>query len=268
LYLTNVRVALDGWIPSGMLGHFWSLAVEEQFYLFWPVVVLLCRRRTLILVCLAIMASSLLLRVALHDLGNSTAAYVLTPARFDSLAVGAILAMGARTPGGLARWRRPALVLMGLSAIGVAAMAITYRGFPAEAYLIGTAGYSLLAILFGGLVLTGVTAPASALWARLLSSGTLRMFGRYSYALYVIHQPVLFLLPVWWSVDSWAPYLGSWLMAYVAFAISATALCLGLALLSWHLLEDRFLRLKDRFAHDAGNPVPSRHVTPLNAAPN
>jgi peptidoglycan/LPS O-acetylase OafA/YrhL len=266
LYLTNVRVAQDGWIPSGMLGHFWSLAVEEQFYLFWPLVVLVCRTRTLLYACIGILIGSPLLRLVLHETGNTTAAYVLTPARFDSLAVGALLAILANT-GGLARCLRPARVLSVTSALGILAMAVRYRGFPAEAYLIGTLGYSLLAIFFGSILVIALNAAPVTLPGRLLSSRVLKFFGRYSYGLYVVHQPVLFLLPAWWSVDAWQPALGSWFMAYLVFSASATLLCLALALGSWYVLEDRFLRLKSRFAHPATEGARLEAMPRLTASP-
>jgi peptidoglycan/LPS O-acetylase OafA/YrhL len=262
LYLTNVRIAQHGWDPSGMLGHFWTLAVEEQFYLFWPLVVLACGARTLIRTCVAILIGSLLLRVALHEQGHALAAYVLTPARFDSLAIGALLAVRARSAGGLHRHVRAARILASTSATAILALIVLYRGLPPEAYLIGTAGYSLFALFFGAVLLLVVTAPAATRTARAFASPVLRFFGRYSYGLYVIHQPLLLLLPAWWSIEAWQPWLGSWIAAYLVFSCTAMLACVAVALASWHLLEERFLRLKARFAH------PARSETVLHVEPD
>src|SRR5438445_1418758 len=105
-YLSNVRIAHNGG-DFGAIGHFWSLAIEEQFYLIWPVVVLALRRRQLQACCLACVIGALFVRVGLNVAGNETAAFVLTPARIDALAVGAYLALSARGPAGLnptSRW--------------------------------------------------------------------------------------------------------------------------------------------------------------------
>src|SRR5213594_314733 len=108
-YLSNVRTAYNGWPGFGAIGHFWSLAVEEQFYLIWPVIVLALSRRHLQACCLACIIGALVVRVGLNAKGNETAAFVLTPARIDALAVGAYLAISARGAAGLNRMSRWAL---------------------------------------------------------------------------------------------------------------------------------------------------------------
>ena len=63
LYLINVKFAFDGWPEPAYLGHFWSLAIEEQFYLIWPLVVRMLSRRRLLLVCMVCFLAALGLRV-------------------------------------------------------------------------------------------------------------------------------------------------------------------------------------------------------------
>src|SRR3954471_12053673 len=98
------------------LGHFWSLAVEEQFYLVWPLLVLLLSRRALIGICVACLPISLALRLYFIARGNSAGADFFTASRMDALAVGALVATLARQPAGLAALRRPArwIVIIGL----------------------------------------------------------------------------------------------------------------------------------------------------------
>ena len=88
----------DGWNVPGQkwlyLGYLWSLAVEEHFYLFWPVVVRLFSARSLIGVCLAILVIAPVLRGLSPILGQSErASDVLTQCRMDTLAIGALLAV-------------------------------------------------------------------------------------------------------------------------------------------------------------------------------
>jgi peptidoglycan/LPS O-acetylase OafA/YrhL len=81
------------------LGHIWSLAVEEQFYILWPILVIAVRRRTLAYVCLGLILSAIVTRILLihHDPEfASKAAYMFTIARWDSLALGALLALALR----------------------------------------------------------------------------------------------------------------------------------------------------------------------------
>src|SRR5205085_59647 len=100
LYGANV---IQAWREAEMLGwfnHFWSLAVEEHFYLVWPLVIFFCSRRGALLVCAGCVALALACRVGLALAGDHTvAADVLTPCRMDALAVGAFLALAARGPG-------------------------------------------------------------------------------------------------------------------------------------------------------------------------
>ncbi|MHB1328106.1 MAG: acyltransferase family protein, partial [Gemmatimonadales bacterium] len=94
-YLSNILMARDGWegMPSHTT-HLWSLAIEEQFYLIWPLVVYLLRYRGLVITCLTILGLSPLIRAGLdHALPDGVAAYTLLPARLDGLALGALLAL-------------------------------------------------------------------------------------------------------------------------------------------------------------------------------
>src|SRR5205085_8692189 len=106
LYAINIYIAKDGEWSFSYLDHFWSLAIEEHFYLFWPLVVFLLARRpsTLISVTLAVAFAAMLARLAGSLMGLSWwTTYVLTPFRLDGLALGAFIAVMARQPGGLER---------------------------------------------------------------------------------------------------------------------------------------------------------------------
>ncbi|HEX7185058.1 MAG TPA: acyltransferase [Thermoanaerobaculia bacterium] len=258
-YLSNVQIAREGWPAFGALGHFWSLAVEEQFYLVWPAVVFLLGRRALMAACLGCIALCPLLRLGLHLAGHATAAYTLTPARMDALAVGALLALAARGPHGLSRLSRragPAAAALGL---GLAALCAWKSGLPSEDPAVSVLGGSLLAGLFGALLVLAVTSQA---WSGALSLSGLVVFGRYSYALYVLHHPLLFLKPEGLSASALPRLWGSQLPGRLLFIAAATGVCLGLAWLSWHLLERRFLELKNRFPYQTGEVAPGAEGVP------
>jgi peptidoglycan/LPS O-acetylase OafA/YrhL len=251
-YLGNWAYAARQVIPP--LSHFWSLAVEEQFYLCWPLVVLLARGRRLAWASAALVVASPALRawIVLGSGWPVGSAFRVTPGRLDGLAMGALLAVAFRTPAGrvlvLRGWRWAAA----LGALGFAALGAPSR-FDMHAAAMEIWSHSLLAVAFGGLV-AGAVASAGAGEAtpgalgRLLCSAPLRLLGRLSYGLYVIH----YLVHVGALRALRARPAGAALLAsrggYLAYAATGAAVSLALAWASYHLLEKRFLALKDRLA--------------------
>jgi peptidoglycan/LPS O-acetylase OafA/YrhL len=108
------------------------------------------------------------------------------------------------------------------------------------------AGFSLFGLFFACALICVLTASRDHILVRLLSSGPLAFLGTYSYALYVIHQPLLALTShTRIGMDRLLLVLRDpWLAAAVGYAVYF-ALAISLALASWHLLEKHFLRLKD-----------------------
>jgi peptidoglycan/LPS O-acetylase OafA/YrhL len=255
-YLANLRTAWQGWPDFGFIGHFWTLAVEEQFYLLWPFVVLAAEPRQLKRLCLILMVAALVLRLGLHAVQYAEAAYVLMPARVDTLCAGAWVAVVLREPGGLERAVRWARALLPIAATGTAALYIFADRLMSEHLLVGTAGYTVIAVLFAsGLVLV-LAAEHQRRPYRLLLSAPLMNLGKYSYAIYIVHHPPLFFLPDAWSIDRLAAVLGAWLPAQLLFVTAWTLGSLALAMVSWHMLEKHVLRLKDRWApREATSPA-------------
>src|SRR5262249_1302664 len=105
LWLPSPKILLSWkaqWVlDSGVIrmNHLWSLAVEEHFYLVWPLIVLMFDRRALMKIAAALIAGALVLRIALA-MNHVTyiASYTLTPCRMDALAIGAFLALASRGP--------------------------------------------------------------------------------------------------------------------------------------------------------------------------
>lgn len=249
-YLVNLQIARDGWPSFPAIGHFWSLAVEEQFYLFWPVVVFLLPRRALMITCLVFIVGSFGTRVGLAFAGYSIAAYVLTPARMDALAVGAFLALLTRGPNGFASLSRWAWPVAG-TAVGVlSAMIIWRQGFYPADIVVQTIGHTLLAILFGAVLGIAATSPHETALGKVFAHRGLIFFGHYSYALYVFHPLIIFFITrKWFTVGSVPPFMGSQLPGQILFSLVATGASLVLALLSWHMYEAQFLKLKNMFRY-------------------
>ena len=251
-YLSNVWVARKGWDPFGVLDHFWSLAIEEQYYLVWPVVIVIFKRRILLHVCWAFIVGALLLRIGLRVAGYGTAAYVLTPARMDALAVGAALALMARGPSGLSRFACLAWPTASLTGLALAVVYFWRRGLVSHDFVVGTIGHTLLACLFGSILLIVLVSPPESTLGKLFSSPTLLFLGHYSYALYVFHYPILFFRPSFLTFSGIPKLFGSQLHANLLYLVLATSLTVVLALVSWHLCEKQFLKLKALFPYQHG----------------
>jgi peptidoglycan/LPS O-acetylase OafA/YrhL len=252
-YLVNVRTALHGWPAFLGLAHFWSLAVEEQFYLLWPAVVLVSNRRTLARLCFGLVGGSLLLRTGLALGGWHDAAYVLMPARMDALAVGALIAAAVRDPLWCAAVRRWAGRVGGMAAASLGALFVFEGGLEQWATLVETVGFTLTALLSAGLLVAALDGDQHPLISRALSSTPLRFLGRYSYGLYVFHHLLVFPLATALPLVAWTPrFAGSRLPGQLLFVLAATAASIAVAMLSWYCLEQPFLRLKRFFPYPAG----------------
>ncbi len=125
LYLTNVLIADRGWV-HGWVDVAWSLAIEEHFYLVWPLVIWLCPPRLVAVLCAVIILAEPAARVfARAAMVESLPIYVLTWFRLDGLAMGALLALAQRRGllPSLDRWA-PAVVIAGVAGI----IAVTILG--------------------------------------------------------------------------------------------------------------------------------------------
>ena len=206
---------------SGIFGHLWSLAIEEQFYMAWPLAVRLCGPRRLGWLCAALMLTALALRLAWpdHALSGWWGSNRFPLTRMDSLAAGAALAV--LRPGSWSRWGWRAGLLSLLMWF------LWVPRFHPEQPGVETWGHSLLAFTFSCLVLeaTALQPPA---W---MLARPLRWLGKYSYGLYVWHFPVFMILLLKRTPPP----------AFLGIGLGSTVV---LALLSYHMLEAQFLRLK------------------------
>jgi peptidoglycan/LPS O-acetylase OafA/YrhL len=238
---------LVNWLPDHQapreLAHYWSLAVEEQFYFLWPLLVFGLSRAGLVRVCLAIIALATIARAVLllwrpdfatlHFLGNAT---IL---RADPLAAGAILAVLARAQP-LAKVRRQALRLCVIGMIGAIILLSlsSTAGYRAVAYVLQE---PVIALAFAtALLLVLVDSPG---W---LKARWLVRLGTISYGVYVIHGCISALLRAQIEMPL--------IRAGVLLLVSVLA-----AEISWRLFESPLLAFKSRWPmpRRAHGPVPN-----------
>jgi peptidoglycan/LPS O-acetylase OafA/YrhL len=228
--------------------HFWSLAVEEQFYLVWPFVVLLAAGTRLFWICAAVAVAALLSRVVMMMAGaRPEMLYMFTNCRMDALALGAaaaVLSQNAAVMQWTSRRIRP-LILAVVGTLAIAALGTHVF----EVYDPGTliAGQTVLALAFAVVMLGAGHVPrvgAFGLIPRVLEMRWLRLVGKYSFAMYVFHLPLLIVFGH--DLKRLAAPAGS--AAPLVTALAAVVLSFIAGLLSYHLIEKHFLRLKTALA--------------------
>jgi len=259
-YLANIQWYLkpaSAFGPSYLYGHIWSLMVEEQFYLVWPVVVLLFNRRLLIAVTVAVIVTAFTLRIVLLAQGDHPLLiYSFTPTRMDDLAIGALIALlvrGVETRRLLAMFAWP---VAGISLVGLIALYIARSGLPAFDPWVLRAGLPLIGLFFGGLFAGVILSPPTSMGRAIFNQPHLRWLGKYSYALYVIHVPVVNLLLRHTDLAQSVPdVFGSYVPRAIVTAAVAAAITFVLALASWRFVESPFLRLRSRFPQKSATLV-------------
>lgn len=248
LYLSNTP------LPNGeILGlpHIWSLAVEEQFYLVWPLLLFLTGPSRFTGAVILVILGSFFSRVAMYAGGaDPWYLYSFTPARADCLAIGALMAIVARRAEWLtAFWHVRKWAFFALFA-GLAAIVLLSLGFDAEIPLVSVVGQTLIGLAFASLMLStlGPESRLEHVVHTIVSARWLQRLGKYSYAVYLFHVPLHTLLQG--TARPWVNGGGSTerVVLTVSYALFILATSLVMAFASWHLFEKHFLALKERLA--------------------
>ncbi len=243
-FLANVAPLWGVAVPHGP-GVFWSLAVEEHFYLIWPWIIRLFSRRALASACFVIVIAEPILRAIYTSRGMDI--YALSWFRFDGLASGALLAIWFRS--GFASRRNS---ILAASACVASGLAITIAGLPFGIMLKTVAGMSLrynqATLVYCAGMLAAISFRSTSLTAPLRSRFA-RLTGDLSYCLYLIH---LALIDGYMAVFRRYVPTGFTFSQLVVRFIVVLAVSYALALLSRRFLERPFLSLKRYFVPERG----------------
>lgn len=235
-YAVNVGKALGvtGWAP---LNHFWTLAVEEQFYLLWPALVLAVPRARLGAACLALAAASLAFRCVLELAGaNDFAVLQLTPGCLEPLALGSWFAVKG------AEGKECGSAASRLAWIGLV-LTLVCMALPRSAQdALSRAAHALLFAPLLPVVASMRQGPVRAF----LCAAPVRFVGTVSYGLYVWHVPVLDAINQWTPMRAWTAELPRPASGMLLFAVALPA-SIAVASISWFAFERAFVRLKTRF---------------------
>jgi peptidoglycan/LPS O-acetylase OafA/YrhL len=276
VYVYNFA-SINAGLGSPFLGLLWTLSIEEQFFLLWPLCAFALSRRNFMRLCVALVLAGPLLRLVqllvLQQMdGNRDPAaeivYFLTSSHLDAFAIGALLNFRKELPT-LARIAnapgRPVFLCMAL--LSALLMLAAKRAHLGQSF--SSLGWPLYMSHFG-MPVWGYTALnavfalaiAKAPNIRLLGSRALQRLGKVSYGFYIFHLPVIWVAAQVSHINRGAFDLPNLIVGLIAFA--ATWL---LAELSFRLFETRFLRLKDRFGNASAREVASTgEADPLSEA--
>jgi peptidoglycan/LPS O-acetylase OafA/YrhL len=227
-YTSNFALQLWGIEMNAPLVITWSLAVEEQFYVVWPIVLLAVlampkRMRAIALVLLV--SGAAVATLASHFAFGGIVTYVLPYAQVPALLAGCAVALfkeavpTSRLFGSLPAWGAAAVLVAGTQLLPHGSIRLSLGGY--------------LIVAFASAIVIGHLARGASTMSRILSIAPLVWLGERSYAFYLIHTTALLagdLLPVPGALQ----------------ALIALALSVGFAAISWVAIERPFLRLKDR----------------------
>ncbi len=241
LFVGNWACVLWG-VPFSVASPLWSVSVEEQFYLSWPLLIFTLGVKRIRNIALGMLVIASVIRIILAAAAvGDPAVWCNTFARLDPIALGALLAYGL---GG----RAPSLNLVSriaLAAGGLFFWLLTTRYFGLYGYT-SLVTYPAVAVGSGMLLVAVLRSEAKSLLRRPLSG--LVYLGRISYGLYVFHLLALAFM----SQQLFIPGIGLQLNLERRIVI-AFCLTVALAAISYRWLELPFLRLKGRFTHVASS---------------
>jgi peptidoglycan/LPS O-acetylase OafA/YrhL len=283
-HTANLAIAAHGkwYLGGGMLGmnQFWSLAIEEQFYLVWPIVVLLLPRQRVMQACIGVFLLSLTTRLGLALRGaTDVTIYTFTLCRLDGLAAGGWLALALRGPAEMKSLVRPAWLIAAASGVGLILLARASGTWSLDrSGIVGqTLLYSFLALFFAASMVLVLAGPA--MLGRIFSHPLARFLGRYSYGLYIFNSLLDPIFDVWFPARLINRVVHWYALAAGLHILLSVVGTVAVAMLSYHLFEKHFLRLKDVFAGDratmprkvlagsASDGGPVRHATQLGGRP-
>ncbi len=224
-------------------GHFWTLAIEEQFYLLWPAVIYAFTRTTAMRVCVGCIIGSIFVRIGLVSNGLSANFFMF--GRLDSLALGGLLALAARGPEGMAGWKPKAIAVLTALTVLVSPLYVMKTGSH-EAWL-QVVKYTLLAGIYGAVLVLAILSTRTSLIGRFFNLPALRSLGKYSYGIYVFHPFFIDMFTTMRAHDATGR-----LETPIAIAfriVTVVVLSIVAAWLSFHLYEKRFLKLKRFFEY-------------------
>jgi peptidoglycan/LPS O-acetylase OafA/YrhL len=270
LYMQNYALAFDHEVMR-WTAHFWSLAIEEQFYFVWPIVALVVSRRKLIPTILILTLGVVALRAGLVFRGDRIGAlanlyadetagvqhgiakfvYRATFTRADGLLLGAFVAVTQREAHHPVSkvWRRLRLPLFVGTLVALVGLYVLANGLNDYDRRIMGVGYVTLALFFAATVSLCADHVLGSRAKKFLEWRPLVACGKVSYGMYIFHWPLVCLMVPWMEAKQKTMSIGEQIGFCTVAIIAGITFIYGFAWLSFEFFEKRFLAMKGRF-HD------------------
>jgi peptidoglycan/LPS O-acetylase OafA/YrhL len=260
LFMQSLPIAFNGFDGPRWVAMSWSLAIEEQFYMLFPFAVyFLPRKRLVAVVIVGIIAAPILREVLERYFGYWYGPYVLLPSRMDAILYGVAVALIVRNETAFAlacRFRRS------LDAIALLFLVVMLGNWrwpiwpgPSD---IPPLKQSMLAMMFGIVILRVFTYQAGGILNRIWRNSILAKIGLISYALYMYHQTVNGLLHG--IIFGREPKIAEW--SHLLVAVAVVTVSIGLATLSYVYFETPIRRRAAALADSFAGP-PAPRVAPV-----
>jgi peptidoglycan/LPS O-acetylase OafA/YrhL len=248
--------------PFITITQLWSLAVEEQFYFVWPALVFLLKDRIKIMRIAALLtAGSIGLRIWMVWMHSPFGTiYTFTPTRADSLMIGSLLALALRSSPETQKMliRAAWFVLPGSIAVLIG-LAWPYGRLNWESSGVAVFGYTVIALASAALITLSLETPV---FKAALNRPILRMLGKYSYGIYILHAPIIMLAVRLDLAGRLERIANAGVGLHLPVFVMACLTSIAIAALSFHFYESRFLRLKRYFRYDFPDPSASAGAAP------
>ncbi|MGX5172731.1 acyltransferase family protein [Aliikangiella sp. IMCC44653] len=251
---------MHNWIRPYMgdsgFGHLWSLAIEEQYYLLWPLFVIWLSPKRLIQICLLLVVSAPIFRYWFFyhypeawggiETGAS-AAYDFTVSRWDAIALGSLLGIISKQPKLIEPLNRYCVFALSAVLAIIAIQIVIFHHFISVSAGVSLLNQTTAALAFFLVVIFVVDRQTSPL-TKALEFAPIKLVGKYSYAMYLFHLPIMICWNNYWQFEA-ANYSGIKMAMLVLFNYgSVFLLTMILAAASWALIEHPFLKLKKRYS--------------------
>ena len=244
LFLSNFYFILHHTWHPWVASHVWTLAIEQQFYVVWPFLILLTPRRWLLPAIIATILMAGLFRAGVLLFSKNDMMLIATPSAFDALGFGALFAWLNQRQG--LRFRVSG-TLRNLAVVGGAALAVgvNYLPLPLPLFLVYTLGWSLALVMLA--IVVGAQDDFTGVLGLLVNNRLVRWLGQISYGIYLYH---LLIWAIWFE---WSERFGIWFPGRGPLGfVLGSALAIAAAALSWYCVENPISRRKSLFPYAAG----------------
>jgi peptidoglycan/LPS O-acetylase OafA/YrhL len=237
-YTYNFWISWLGWYTSHF-SHFWSLCVEEQFYLLWPWIIVYAPRRQWTTIVIVMIVCAPVYRALAMLLGlNEIALYTLTPSSLDALGIGALLAtITGGQPATASLERRLRWIALPIGVVGLMLSAFSTM-------VSATLAEFMVALIFVWLV-AGASRGFAGIGRAILEAPVILYLGKISYGIYVYHPLVQDVAGLLLEAGDMQP------PPKAAHFLLVSLLTIGVASISWWCFERPINALKNRFREPA-----------------